>query len=101
MKKQVTFLARAGLPALFAMLFGLSVFAQSKSVTGKVTDAADGSPLPGVTVTVKGSTVAAQTQADGSFRIEVPQSARTLVFSFVGHQTQEVDISNASSVSIK
>ena len=88
----MSFLARGGLPILFGLLLSISVFSQTKTVSGKVTDVADNSPLPGVTVTVKGSTLATQTNTEGNFSLEVPQNARTLVFTFVGHQTREVEI---------
>lgn len=100
MKKTITSLARGGLPILLAMFLGISVFAQTKKITGKVTDATDNAPLPGVTVSAKGTTIATQTTADGSFSLDVPQSARTLVFSFVGHQTREVEIGSSATVNV-
>src|SRR5688500_12881352 len=100
MKKTITSLARGGLPILLAMFLCTSVFAQTKKVTGKVTDATDNAPLPGVTVSAKGTTIATQTAADGSFSLDVPQTARTLVFSFVGHQTREVEIGSSATVNV-
>jgi TonB-linked SusC/RagA family outer membrane protein len=77
--------------AIFAI--GLqSVLGQTREITGTVTSAEDGSSIPGVSVTVKGTTLGTITDVDGKFTIKVPQSARTLVFSFVGMQTQEVGI---------
>ncbi len=58
-------------------------FAQTKTVTGKVTDSKDGSGMPGVTVSVKGGSTAVQTKADGTFSINVPANATTLVFTSV------------------
>ncbi len=66
---------------------------QAKPVKGKVTDE-QGQPLIGVTVMVKGSTKGAQTNADGEFSIEAPESA-TLVFSYIGHESQEVAVKDA------
>lgn len=96
----MSFLARGGLPILFGLLLSISVFSQTKTVSGKVTDVADNSPLPGVTVTVKGSTLATQTNTEGNFSLEVPQNARTLVFTFVGHQTREVEIGSSNSINV-
>jgi len=57
-------------------------------VTGKVTDARDGSPLPGVTVSVKNSNAATTTEKDGSFSINAPAKS-ILVFSYVGYRNME------------
>ena len=64
---------------------------QQRSVSGKVTDSS-GSPLPGVTVVVKGTTNGSVTNADGEYLLtNVPEEA-TLQFSFVGMKTQEIPI---------
>src|SRR5580692_5436258 len=67
-------------------------FAQNKVITGKITDSKDGSPLVGVTVLVKGTRTGVQTQTDGSFRLEVPNSASALVVSYIGYTTRELSI---------
>jgi len=69
-----------------------SAWAQNKTITGKVTDAKDGSTLPGVTVSVKGTSIGTQTTAAGTYRLSVPASATTLVFSYVGYDRMEVSI---------
>ena len=67
--------------------------AQTKTVTGIVTAAEDGEPIIGATVMVKGTTLGNITNFDGEFTIDgVPESATTLVVSFVGMTTQEVRI---------
>ena len=81
--------------AIFA--FGLqSVFAQTREISGTVTSADDGSSIPGVSVSVKGTTLGTITDLDGKFILKVPQEAKTLVFSFVGMQAQEVAITGSS-----
>jgi len=72
-------------------LFQLNVFAQQRAISGTVTGA-DNAPLPGVTVLLKGSTVGTTTGIDGKFSLTLPESAQTLVFSFMGMQTQEIAI---------
>lgn len=62
--------------------------AQTRSISGRVTDAKDGSALPGVTVVVKGTTRGVFTAGDGSYKISADNGA-TLVFSFVGYLTKE------------
>lgn len=77
--------------AIFAI--GLqSVLAQTKEITGTVTSADDGMSIPGVSVSVKGTTLGTITDLDGKYIIKVPQDAATLVFSFVGMQTLEAPI---------
>ena len=82
------------------LLCSLHIFAQDKAVTGKVTDEKDGTPLPGVSVTVKGTTVGTTTGADGMFRLSVPSTAKTLVFSFVNYSNVEVSVGNRTSFTI-
>jgi TonB-linked SusC/RagA family outer membrane protein len=74
--------------------------AQDKTITGKVTDSGDGSPIPGVTVTVKGSTRGTTTDGNGKYSLAAPSDATTLVFSFIGFQVQEVAISGRSEINV-
>lgn len=60
------------------------VFAQNRTVTGTVTDNQDKSPIPGVTVRIKGTQTGVQTDMAGKYTLTVPQNA-TLIFSFVGY----------------
>ncbi len=64
---------------------------QEKIVTGKVTDIS-GLPLPGVSIQVRGAITGTITDNDGNFSFSIPNNATTLVFSFVGMATQEVEI---------
>jgi TonB-linked SusC/RagA family outer membrane protein len=85
---------------LLMCFFVLPAMAQNKSITGKVTDSKDGSAMPGVSVSVKGTTAGVTTGANGSFSLSVPPSATTLVFSFIGYDKQEVDITGKSTVNV-
>ena len=80
---------------LLACLFvgiGL-VTAQTQKVTGVVISEEDGQPVIGASVLVKGTQIGAITGVDGDFTLpNVPSSAKTLVISYIGMQTQEVDI---------
>lgn len=77
------------------------VFAQSRTITGKVTDADDGASLPGVSVVVKGTSIGTVTDIDGKFSINAPSDAQTLVFSFVGMEKLEFALSTANSYNVK
>ncbi len=81
---------------LVAMMvaFGLQMHAQNVSLTGKVTDASDGFSMPGVTIAVKNSTMGTTTDFDGNYTLGVPAGA-TVVFSFVGYETQEFVVQNS------
>lgn len=84
---------------LSVMAFGLTGFAQSGTVSGVVTDALDGSTLPGATVVVKGTVQGTVTDINGNYSIRVEPNT-TLVFSFVGYETQEVLTQPGSTVNI-
>lgn len=68
-------------------------------VTGRVTDSRDGTPLPGVTVTIKNTNQSTVTAADGTYSITVPANGR-LIFSYVGYQNVEVGPDNAGAVAL-
>ena len=70
--------------------------AQDKTITGKVTDSKDGSPVVGATVQPKGTRTGTSTRADGSFSLAVGPNATTLVISSVGYDKQEIPIAGKS-----
>ena len=73
--------------------------AQTIVITGTVTSSVEGEgAIPGVTVVVKGTTIGAITDAEGKYSITVPTNATTLVFSYIGMKTQEVEIGGSSVV---
>ncbi len=75
-----------------------ALFAQTASITGTVTDAGDRSPIPGVSVFIKGTTVGTVTQPNGTYNLTIPNDATTIVFSFVGMISQEIDINGQSTI---
>ncbi|MCG6189383.1 TonB-dependent receptor [Maribellus maritimus] len=77
----------------------ISVSSQQKSVSGTVTDES-GQPLPGVTVIIKGSTQGTVTNNDGNYIINNIPNGATLQFSFVGMETQEVEVGNQSTIDV-
>jgi TonB-linked SusC/RagA family outer membrane protein len=76
---------------IFLLLAGSAVFAQKRTVSGRVTDGT-GSPLQGVTVLPKGSNSGVVTGIDGRFKILVDPTTKTLVFTSVGFGIQEMPI---------
>jgi len=95
MKKIWLFLAFLG-------LIGMQVvFAQTREITGTVTSTEDGSPIPGASVVVKGSTLGTVTDMDGKFTLKVAQSAQFLRISFVGMVTTEITLTAATNYQVK
>lgn len=80
------------------LLFATVTFAQ-KTIKGKVTDAADGNGIPGVSVLVKGTTSGTTTQPDGSYTLIVPANGNILVFKYLGYIPQEVAIGTKTEIS--
>jgi TonB-linked SusC/RagA family outer membrane protein len=88
------------LTAVF-MLASSESWAQERAVSGRVTSAEDGSPLPGVNVVLKGTTNGAVTDAEGAFRLNVPAEGGTLVITFIGLKSQEVEIGNRTTIDVQ
>lgn len=72
-----------------------------ETVEGTVTDGQSGDPLPGVNVVVKGTTTGTSSDSEGSYELAVPSLQDTLVFSFIGYQTQEVPISGRTNIDVE
>lgn len=84
---------------LLLAFFIQSSFAQGKTITGVVTDQ-DRLPLPGASVMIEGTTTGTNTDVDGKFSINVAEG-QTLVFSFVGTQTQKIRVGASSRIDVQ
>ncbi|HMG07945.1 MAG TPA: carboxypeptidase-like regulatory domain-containing protein, partial [Mucilaginibacter sp.] len=74
---------------------------QDHIVTGKVTVKADGTTLPGVSIMVKGTKVGTVTDIDGNFKINVPNNASILVFTYISFDTQEVTVGESTVINVQ
>ncbi len=83
--------------SMLLLITGLAS-AQDISVSGTVTSAEDGSPVPGVNVIVQGTTTGTTTNIDGSYKLNVPDESTSIVFSFVGFITQTVKVGTQSVI---
>ncbi|MEY8592621.1 carboxypeptidase-like regulatory domain-containing protein [Butyricimonas hominis] len=98
--KTKTFIRKATM--LFTLLLGISLITmavdQQFKVTGKVTNA-QGEPIAGATVKIKGTNTGAITDAEGNYTIYVT-SKNVLEFSFIGMQTQKVQVKNQTVINV-
>ncbi len=81
------------------LLFCAGAYAQSAVITGKVTDAVDGSPLAGSTVKIKGTSRATVTNQNGNFTINASKN-QTLIISSIGYANQEINIGNQTTFNV-
>lgn len=81
----------------------MQLFGQGRTITGKITDADNGEYMPGVTILLEGTQNGTISDFDGKYNINVPESGGTLVFSFVGYETQKITLGekNVVYVSLK
>lgn len=91
MKKTVLFLVMA--------FFCLQSFAQKQAITGLVTSAEDGTPLPFASVVIKGTTIGTSTDFDGKFSLEA-SGEDVLVFSLIGFTSQEILVGDKTEINV-
>jgi TonB-dependent starch-binding outer membrane protein SusC len=84
----------------FALAFALFSIAQERTITGTVTSTEDGTPLPGVNVLVKGTTIGTATDGNGKYSLSIPASGGSLVFSFIGLVSKEIEIGDRTVVDV-
>jgi len=86
---------------LFLLLFSLSsTLLAQKRITGTVRDAITSEALPGVNLILKGTVKGTITDVQGNFSFEVPSDKSILTFSFIGYQSQDVQVGTRSSVNV-
>ncbi|MDN5213633.1 TonB-dependent receptor [Fulvivirgaceae bacterium BMA12] len=78
----------------------VEVVTQRITITGKITDES-GAGLPGVNVLVKNTTIGTLTDINGDYRLDIPKEATTLVFSYVGYLTEEVELAGRTTIDLK
>lgn len=92
-------LTRFPILTFLCFLFIGTVSAQNVTVTGTITDAADNTPLPGVGILVKGTTIGTTTTSNGQYSINAPANA-TLVFTYIGYTLKEVVVNNQKVINV-
>lgn len=92
-------LLQIGLSAVL-WLCPLFIMAQQIEVSGRVLSDGDKAPLPGVNVSVKGTTIGTQTNADGRYQLRVASTTAVLVFSYIGYETRELTVGNRTTIDV-
>jgi TonB-linked SusC/RagA family outer membrane protein len=87
--------------SVFCLVHVSVTWAQERTVTGKVTAAEDGAPLPGVNVVLKGTSVGTVTNTEGIYTLNVPTSGGTLIFSFIGLTSQETEVGARTTIDVQ
>lgn len=82
------------------MMLSMQHAFSQRQVTGKVTDQANGQPLPGVNILLQGTHKGTLTDFEGTFHIEVPEDNPVLVFSFLGYKNKKVPVGDKSTLNI-
>ena len=85
---------------ILVLFFSVSLFAQQRTVSGKVSDQEGNQPMGGVSINVKGTTINTVTNAEGKFSINVPSDKSVLLFTYVGYGTEEVKVGNLSTINV-
>jgi TonB-linked SusC/RagA family outer membrane protein len=85
----------------FLLFVGMNLAnAQTRTIHGTIVDSEDGQGIPGVTITVKGTTVGTTTDLDGKYSLEVKPEYETLQFSYVGMKTVEITLSDQTEINV-
>lgn len=85
--------------AVFSLM-SVDVFAQSKTVNGNIIDEESDSPIPGVSVIIKGTSIGTETDFDGNYVIKVDNDNAVLVFSYLGYVTQEISLKGLKEINV-
>ncbi|NMC40976.1 MAG: TonB-dependent receptor [Bacteroidales bacterium] len=83
---------------LLAVFSSAMIMAQTVQITGTVTSSEDNSPMPGVSVVVKGTTIGTITDAQGKYVLNAPANAQAIIFSFVGYKAADVPIEGRTKI---
>ena len=78
-----------------------ALLAQDRIVSGRVTSQEDGAGIPGANVLLKGTTIGSITDIEGRYSFAIPAAGGTLVFSFVGYITQEIEVGTQNVIDVQ
>jgi TonB-linked SusC/RagA family outer membrane protein len=84
----------------FFMIISTTVFAQNRTITGRVTGSADQIPIAGVSITANGTAAGSVTDANGRYSISVPPTAKRLTFTFIGYASRTMDLPSGNELNV-
>jgi TonB-linked SusC/RagA family outer membrane protein len=82
------------------LLICIQGFSQNTQVSGKIVSGADQQPLPGVAITVKGTSTSTASKNDGTFVLSLPSARATLIFRSIGYLSKEVETGASSNLQV-
>ena len=88
------------LACLLVLLAGTVVFAQERTISGRVTEATSDEGIPGVNILIQGTTSGTVTDIDGNYQVAVPSGETVLLFSYVGYKTQAITVGNQTTLNV-
>ena len=86
---------------MLILVFVAEGIAQVRTITGTVTDSDDGSPVPGVSIRIRGAQGGTQTGSDGKYSIAVPTGATGLEFTSIGYNTQSIALGSSNVINVR
>lgn len=92
---------KVGLTVILLAFLSTSLHAQEQTITGTVIDGNTQEPLPGVNIAIQGTSTGTATGADGQYKLEVPAEADSLLFSFIGYESQAIAIQGRSTINVE
>jgi TonB-linked SusC/RagA family outer membrane protein len=90
-------LPKSGLLVLLCLCSTLALFAQ-QNISGKIKDAVNGKPIPGVTIRIQGTNRGTISDANGAYTLSLPAGGTTLLISFTGYKTQTIKVTPGTAV---
>jgi TonB-linked SusC/RagA family outer membrane protein len=98
---QIPYWVKRGLLCVLALAVAEIAYSQATQISGTVTDSQSGEVLPGVNISVKGTTIGTTTGAEGQYQVKVPSLTDTLTFSFIGYESQSVPIDGRTNIDVQ
>lgn len=100
-KPNIKRLVSLGLFVIAFLLSGTAIAQDASTVSGTVTDEVTGEALPGVNISVQGTTTGTTTDAEGKYELKVPGLDETLEFTFIGYETSTVAIEERTTIDVQ
>ncbi len=91
---------RKGILTIISLFICALAFGQEQTISGKIMNAENDSPLPGVNIVVKGTNTGTTSDMNGEYEITIPENQNVLEFSFVGYQSKTIEINGRTTINV-